>query len=63
MALPIGETPTLDEKEVKEFFEIIAKDLKVPAKAIATPRLDQALKKIREKSILKVGWINLDAIA
>ncbi|MEI6610332.1 MAG: hypothetical protein WCO53_11395 [Deltaproteobacteria bacterium] len=46
MALPIAPTPKLNAKDSAAFLHKIEKDLKKPMGAVATPRLDSAIKKI-----------------
>lgn len=46
MALPIAPTPKLDAKASASFLRRIDKDLNKPMGAVATPRLDNAIKKI-----------------
>ena len=46
MALPISPTPKLDARESAAFLNKIEKDLKKPMGAVATPRLNSAIKKI-----------------
>lgn len=42
MALPIAATPVLEGREARDFLLVIEKDLKKPARAVATPKLEQA---------------------
>ncbi len=46
MALPIAPTPKLDAKASASFLKRIEKDLHNPMGAVATPRLNNAIKKI-----------------
>ncbi|MBN1366073.1 MAG: hypothetical protein JW976_14805 [Syntrophaceae bacterium] len=46
MALPIAPTPKLDVKASSFFLRRIEKDLRKPMGAVATPRLNKAIKKI-----------------
>jgi hypothetical protein len=46
MALPIAPTPKLDAKASASFLKRIEKDLHNPMGAVATPRLNKAIKKI-----------------
>lgn len=50
MSLPIGATPILKGKEADEFLKRLEADLKKPVGLTPTPKLGEALAKIRKMS-------------
>jgi len=53
MSLPIGATPLLSGKDAEDFNRLITRDLKNPSRLVPTPKLKQAVQKIRQQATQK----------
>lgn len=53
MALPIAPTPVLYGEDAAKFCKTVYDDLKKPVGPVSTPRLEQALKLIRQHAAEK----------